>query len=83
MSAERTEEKIGRWLIARRRDDDRSGHPWWRITNTRGQPIGYVHWYVFWKCHVFVPMPDVALSHDCLADLASFCARLTSERQNR
>lgn len=69
------------WVEARENVVRTVTRNWSLYSAKSGEFLGVVKWYAQWRRYVFVPHVCSLFDCNCLWDIADFCARHTSYRQ--
>jgi len=42
------------------------------VLNKKDEPLGQIHYFRKWKCHIFDPSINIRLSASCLREIAKY-----------
>lgn len=51
----------------------------WIVRSKDYEDLGTVKFYGSWRCFAFFPLDHTLFEHNCLWDIADFCAKKTTE----
>jgi hypothetical protein len=50
----------------------------WDVESKDGNQLGVIKFYGSWRCYSFFPLAGTLYEHNCLWDIADFCAKQTT-----